>query len=206
MCQQVDPRSRTPGLQVSSSPGLQVSSSPALKVSTFPALQVFRSPALQVSSSPQRDPRSQRVVPRSQQVNPRSHLLRSRVFLLMLFRVHLLRSRVHLWRSRVHLLRSRVQMLRSRVHRMARWSCLGSTPGVVWGPRLASKLSAEPVRWPTGLRRQMEQKKSMLYCKYWCLSSRTPVSRRRDDSRCHQVPIFPDQNGGRRTGVTFRTP
>ena len=133
--------------------------------------------------------------PRSQQVNPRSHLLRSRVFLLMLFRVHLLRSRVHMWRSRVHLLRSRVQIF-----------CLGSTPGVVWGPPVASKLSAEPVRWPTGLRRQMEQKKSILYCKYWCLSSRTPVSRRRDDSRCHQVPVFPDQNGAHRTAATFQGP
>ena len=42
-----------------------------------------------------------------------------------------------------------------------------------------------------------DQKMSIFYCnycKYWCLSSQHPVSSRRDESKCHQVCIFPNQN------------
>ena len=80
-------------------------------------------------------------------------------------------------------MRSRVQMLRSRVHRMA-----------LWGPRLASKISAEPVPWPPELRSHPGRKRSIFYCVFPRLSSRPTVSPRRDDSRCHQVPIFIDQS------------
>ena len=92
-------------------------------------------------------------------------------------------------------MRSRVQMLRSRVHRMA-----------LWGPRLASKISAEPVPWPPELRSHPGRKMLIFHCVFPRLSSRPTVSPRRDDSRCHQVPIFPDQNDFRHFGVRSPTP
>ena len=44
------------------------------------------------------------------------------------------------------------------------------------------------------------------YCKYWCLSSRPPVSSRRDEHKCHQVQVFPDQNEWRVPLQTFQGP
>ena len=46
----------------------------------------------------------------------------------------------------------------------------------------------------TGLRNHVGKKMSIFYYVFPRLSSRPTVSPRRDDSRCHQVPVFPDQN------------
>ena len=40
----------------------------------------------------------------------------------------------------------------------------------------------------------LDPKMLIFHCKYWCLSSRPAVSSRRDESKCHQVLFFPDQN------------
>ena len=40
----------------------------------------------------------------------------------------------------------------------------------------------------------LDQKNWMFNSKYWCLSSRPPVLCRRDESKCHQVLVFPNQN------------
>ena len=37
----------------------------------------------------------------------------------------------------------------------------------------------------------LDQKMLIFYFKYWCLSSRPAVSCRRDESKCHQVLVFP---------------
>ena len=47
---------------------------------------------------------------------------------------------------------------------------------------------------PAGLRSHLDQKMLIFYCKYWCLSSQPGVSSRRDESKCHQVLVFSDQN------------
>ena len=40
----------------------------------------------------------------------------------------------------------------------------------------------------------LEQHMLIFYCRYWCLSSRQPVSSRRDESKYHQVLFFPHQH------------
>ena len=52
----------------------------------------------------------------------------------------------------------------------------------------------------------LDQKMLIFYDKYWCLSSRPPVSCRRDESKCHQVCIFPDQDERRPPAHTFQGP
>ena len=47
---------------------------------------------------------------------------------------------------------------------------------------------------PAGLRSHLDQKILIFYCKYWCLSSQPGVSSWRDESKCHQVLVFSDQN------------
>ena len=58
--------------------------------------------------------------------------------------------------------------------------------------------------WPTGWRSHLDQQMLIFHSKYWCLSSRPPVSCRRDESKCHQVLVFPDQDERRLPARTFR--
>ena len=71
----------------------------------------------------------------------------------------------------------------------------------IWpGPGLTEVL------WPTGLRSHLDQKMLIFYCKYWCLSSRPPVSCRQDESKCHQVVVFPDPHERRVPAPTSQGP
>ena len=67
----------------------------------------------------------------------------------------------------------------------------------VWARNLVFRLDealGRELKWPTGLRRDLDQKVLIFYCKYWCLSSRPPFSSRQDESKCHQVLVFSDRN------------
>ena len=66
--------------------------------------------------------------------------------------------------------------------------CLGPTPGL------------------QELRRRPGGKMLFLHCVFPRLSSRPTVSPRRDDSRCHQVPIFIDQSRQNARGLTLQGP
>ena len=46
------------------------------------------------------------------------------------------------------------------------------------------------VSWPTGLPSHLEPNMLIFYRKYCCLSSRPPVSSRRDENKCHPVRFW----------------
>ena len=54
--------------------------------------------------------------------------------------------------------------------------------------------------------RHLDQNMLIVYCKYWCLSSRPPFSSRRDESKCHQVLVLLDQNKRRVSRGPFKAP
>ena len=60
--------------------------------------------------------------------------------------------------------------------------------------------------WPTGWRSHLDQQMLIFYCEYWCLSSRPLVSFRRDESKCHYVLVFSNQNERRVGTRTFQGP
>ena len=73
------------------------------------------------------------------------------------------------------------------------------------GPQISTAWPRRGLGWAGPGLSHLDQQMLTFYHKYWCLSSRPPVSCRRDESKCHQVYIFPDQHE-RQPAVTSQGP